>query len=363
MSKRDQHSPTLQEIEHAESALSAHGLTRPPLVEVMDYNARLRDGDGFLGDRASKRAFQRIVEQERERLRVIGVDPIRRPSTANLGKKALDAILARGKPRAAGLVLGAVERFAVELASITQHFLRTPGWWGVQRIVVGGGLRASRCGELAIGRASILLNAGGHDVEFWPVRHHPDEAGLVGAAQLVPSCALTGYDGLLAADIGGSNMRTGIVELNLKKAPDLSRARVMGLDIWRHRDEQTGREESEERLCEMLGELTRRARKRKLRLAPFIGIGCPGGLASDGTIEHGGQNLPGEWEDPDFNLPQRIRAALPEIAGQPTRVMMHNDAVVQGLSEVPCMQDVPRWAVLTIGTGLGNASFRNAPKG
>ena len=55
MSKLDQHSPTLQEIEHAESALSAHGLTRPPLVEVMDYNARLRDGDGFLGDRASKR--------------------------------------------------------------------------------------------------------------------------------------------------------------------------------------------------------------------------------------------------------------------------------------------------------------------
>ena len=38
---------------------------------------------------------------------------------------------------------------------------------------------------------------------------------------------------------------------------------------------------------------------------------------------------------------------------------MHNDAVVQGLSEVPFMQDIQHWGVLTIGTGLGNACFTN----
>jgi hypothetical protein len=38
---------------------------------------------------------------------------------------------------------------------------------------------------------------------------------------------------------------------------------------------------------------------------------------------------------------------------------MHNDAVVQGLSEVPFMQDVRRWGILTIGTGLGNVRFTN----
>jgi hypothetical protein len=38
---------------------------------------------------------------------------------------------------------------------------------------------------------------------------------------------------------------------------------------------------------------------------------------------------------------------------------MHNDAVVQGLSELPRMRAVPRWGVLTIGTGLGNASYTN----
>ena len=36
---------------------------------------------------------------------------------------------------------------------------------------------------------------------------------------------------------------------------------------------------------------------------------------------------------------------------------MHNDGVVQGLSEVPFMQDVKRWGVLTIGTGPGQRSL------
>jgi hypothetical protein len=42
-------------------------------------------------------------------------------------------------------------------------------------------------------------------------------------------------------------------------------------------------------------------------------------------------------------------------------VLMHNDAVVQGLSELPFMRDVKHWGVLTIGTGLGNVSFTNTP--
>jgi hypothetical protein len=41
---------------------------------------------------------------------------------------------------------------------------------------------------------------------------------------------------------------------------------------------------------------------------------------------------------------------------------MHNDAVKQGLSEAPSMTDVDRRAALTIGTGLGNASFTNLAK-
>ena len=43
-------------------------------------------------------------------------------------------------------------------------------------------------------------------------------------------------------------------------------------------------------------------------------------------------------------------------------VMIHNDAVVQGLTEIPFMQDVSRWGVATIGIGLGNARFSNRSK-
>jgi len=39
--------------------------------------------------------------------------------------------------------------------------------------------------------------------------------------------------------------------------------------------------------------------------------------------------------------------------------VIHNDAVVQGLSEAVNMQDVKHWGVFTIGTGLGNARFTN----
>ena len=47
------------------------------------------------------------------------------------------------------------------------------------------------------------------------------------------------------------------------------------------------------------------------------------------------------------------------IGDHDTTILMHNDGVAQGLSEMPFMQDVTRWGVLTIGTGLGNARFTN----
>ncbi len=50
---------------------------------------------------------------------------------------------------------------------------------------------------------------------------------------------------------------------------------------------------------------------------------------------------------------------VPAIGGNETVVVMHNDAVVQGLSQLPFVQDRDRWGVLTIGTGLGNARFSN----
>jgi hypothetical protein len=148
---------------------------------------------------------------------------------------------------------------------------------------------ASRVGELAIGRGSILLKEAGHAIDLVPIHHHPDEAGLIGAVYPPPPWVLAGYEALLAVDIGGSNIRAGVVQLHAKKQPDGSRSEVAHID-----------------------------------------------------------------------LPSLIQEAIPEIADEKMIVMMHNDAVVQGLSQIPHVDDVDHWGVLTIGTGLGNAVFTNA---
>ena len=259
-------------------------------------------------------------------------------------------------------MLGTIEAFAQEFASVARRILRLREWRDTQRIVVGGGLRDSRIGELAIGRAAGLLRVTNREVELQPIRHHPDEAGLIGCVHLAPPWIFSGYDSILAVDIGGSNIRVGVVLLTRTKA-NLSSGRVWNVELWRHRDDKPSREDAMKRLVGMLCSAIKRARKRGFRLAPFVGIGCPGLIREDGSIEKGGQNLPGNWEHEDFNLARLLQQTLPPVDGNEITVLMHNDAVVQGLSEAPFMRDVERWGVMTIGTGLGNARFSNRSTG
>jgi len=245
---------------------------------------------------------------------------------------------------------------------VIRRLLKLKGWQGTERIVVGGGMRASRVGELAIGRTAMLLKGEGCTIDLVPIRHDPDEAGLIGGLHLAPDRILEGHDGVLAVDIGGSNIRAGVVLPCLGKAPDLSAAKISEHELWRHAEDSPKRDEAVEHLGGMLRSLARKAERWKVSLAPFIAVGCPGHILEDGSIERGAQNLPGNWESSRFNLPSRMRDALPEIDGHQTMVVVHNDAVVQGLSQTPWMQDVSRWGVLTIGTGLGNACFTNRAK-
>src|SRR6185437_3633877 len=138
-----------------------------------------------------------------------------------------------------------------------------------------------------------------------------------------------------------------------------AKARVWKSRLWRHVDDEPTRESAVRYLSKMLKDLIEEAETTGLKLAPFIGIACPGVINEDGSIEKGAQNLPGNWESRKFNLSASLVAAIPRIGEHDTAVLMHNDGVVQGLSEVPFMQDVKRWGVLTIGTGLGNARFTN----
>jgi predicted NBD/HSP70 family sugar kinase len=225
--------------------------------------------------------------------------------------------------------------------------------------VVGGGFRDSRLGELAIARTEMILKDEDFKIDMLPIRHQRDAAGLIGALHLAPSWIFEGHDSILAVDIGGTNIRCGVVETRRKKSQDLSKASVWKSEIWRHADDEPSREESVKRLAKMLKDLIAKADKEGFKLAPFIGIACPGVIKSDGSIEKGAQNLPGNWESSKFNLPASLAEAIPQIGEHDTALVMHNDGVVQGLSEIPFMQDVKRWGALTIGTGLGNARFTN----
>ena len=124
---------------------------------VNTYNADLRDFEGFLGDRASRRALMALVEDWRERLRQLGQDdPLGETPTVEFRKKKLDRVLLEREPEAAGLLHSAVEEFAQELAGVIRRFLRLMGWRDdKESILVGGGFRASRIGELAIGRLPL----------------------------------------------------------------------------------------------------------------------------------------------------------------------------------------------------------------
>ena len=84
----------------------------------------------------------------------------------------------------------------------------------------------------------------------------------------------------------------------------------------------------------MLEAMIKSAKKEGLRVAPFIGIGCPGRIEEDGSIDAARRTCRELGKQP-LQSADSLREAIPEIGEDDTVIVMHNDAVVQGLSEVP----------------------------
>jgi len=337
-----------------------HGLRELPKLRVDGYSLQLRDKEGFVGDQASQTAFRALLERWRRRHRSEGEDPLGALHSREMSKKQLDRLLSERRVSDAGNVMhSAIGEFAQELAAVIQRFLRRHSWRKVQRIVVGGGFPESEAGERAILEAGAILEEMGVHVQLGRLSHEVDDGGLIGWVHLAPPAMLKKHDAILAVDIGGTNVRCGIVKTRRRKAPDFSLAKVLRREKWRHADEHPNRSHLVEHIAGMLEDMVRYSERKRIRLAPFIGIACPGLIRKDGSIARGAQNLPGDWESDAFHLPSALWRRMPMIGSGPTLVLMHNDAVVQGLSELPFMRDVRHWAVLTIGTGLGNASFTN----
>ena len=169
--------------------------------------------------------------------------------------------LSKAMSRAAGLVLSAIEEFAQELAAVCRRLLRLKAWRDTETIVIGGGFRASRIGELAIGRAAVLLKADGRDITLQPIRHDPDEAGLLGSTQLVPRWMLSGHEAILAVDIGGTTIRTGVVALEWRKHA-LTEVRMATTKNWRHKDARPGRDAAVDKLIAMLRAQIKRSERK-----------------------------------------------------------------------------------------------------
>ena len=71
-----------------------HGAKRVSRVIIDAYNVELRSDEGFVGNRASKRAFEAILDDWRERLRKIDADPLGETATDEISFGDNDALAA-----------------------------------------------------------------------------------------------------------------------------------------------------------------------------------------------------------------------------------------------------------------------------
>ncbi len=87
-------------------------------------------------------------------------------------------------------------------------------------------------------------------------------------------------------------------------------------------DDKPGRDEAVKRIGAMPDGMVERVGRNEMDLAPSIAVDCPDVIAGDGRLGRGGQNLPGNWEQKDFDQPDQLRAVIPCVGGLDTMVVM-----------------------------------------
>ncbi len=338
--------------------LPPHGATTFPGLRLDAYAEELPGPEG-----SAPRPFGAVLEAWRAKLRSGGIlDPFGEAPSDEVDRQALDAVLAEGSPEASGLVNGAIEEFAHELADAVRQVLTLPGWDTVQRLLVGGGFHTCRLGEAVVGRAATLLRNAGLSLPVMPVRHDPPEAVLIGAAHLVPRTILAAADGVLTAELSGHVFRAGVVLPRLGVSPVMNQAGVWRLAEWRRAEApEADRSAALGRLAALLSDLAGAAAGAGLSLAPVVAVACPGEIAPDGRILRGADELPGEWEGVHFRLHDSLSRRLPKAGQQAPAVLVHNATVALGLSESAFQGDVKHWAAVTIGERAGTARFTRVP--
>lgn len=336
-----------------------HGRCDLPSMEISSYSLPLRAGERFLGDLASGSEFRTILSRERKKILAADDPPFGRQRTKEIDGEVLDAALRSREGDAEAVVIErALDTFSDRFAAVLLQFLETEAWRGTERIVCGGGLMEGEIGADLLRRAQARLREAAVDIRLQRLHHPPDDAGMIGWAYAAPTDILAEGEGFAAVDIGGTNLRWGIVRIE-RSAGNRDRLTMMKRDKWCHADHDVSRREVVEHIASGVQAAIDEAEAKGVHLAPFVGLSCPGVLEPDGRLASGGQNLPGDWSEDGFDLPREVASRMKRVAGREPLVLLHNDAVIQALSDVPRMKDVERWAAVTLGTGLGNCSFRD----
>src|SRR5262245_66395839 len=103
--------PEKESTEARQAGGLVHGAQELPEVVLKSYKLELQDEEGFIGDRASGRAFRALLDELRAQVSEAAKDPLGKKPTKDLSKKQLDKILVDGDPNAAGVIQGAIEEF------------------------------------------------------------------------------------------------------------------------------------------------------------------------------------------------------------------------------------------------------------
>lgn len=117
----------------------------PSMLTAITLNSKTMKGLSAIAP--AKAAFRNMIDRIRKTLRKSGDDPLGEEDSDELSKAELDSLL-QGEPEAAGIIHAAIEDFSQEFALIIPRFLKLKEWKNTERIVIGGGFRASRIGSL-----------------------------------------------------------------------------------------------------------------------------------------------------------------------------------------------------------------------
>lgn len=244
-------------------------------------------------------------------------------------------------------VLRALKKMGEKLGSVIEKLLAWKYWKNTERIFIGGGLAKGEVGDVLLKSARRYISS---QIDMRKIHHEPEVAGLIGGSYMVPPEGKR--EKMISVDLGGAKVRAGIVSSPRKEAKVFTK-RVRN---WKNLNLDRGS------LANLVASLILECLEKcenPGEISEYICVGCPGMIDDRGNIIEGASNLPGDWTYPEFHLPSVIRSELRETSFDEFKFIMRNDAVVQGLSEIPFTQDVKEWGILTIGTGLGNAKFLN----